>query len=1142
MTPSRRAEVERLYARAVACSGAERESFLEANCSDPHLRSEVERMLGANSLASSFALGTLLAARFRITSHLGKGGMGEVFEAEDLELGERVAIKRIRLDLAGNPSAAERFRREIHLARQITHPNVCRVYDVFRHHAAGADTTFLSMELLEGTTLAEHLHHLHRLDLDEALAIGGQIADGLHAIHAQGVVHRDLKPTNVMLVADGGAPSGRRAVITDFGLARRAIASETTTQFDSAQIAMVGTPAYMAPEQVEGESIGPAADVYAFGTILYELITGRVPFTGDTPLTAALRRLTEEPLSPRALVPSLPPVWERAILECLRRQPTERMSSARAAIEMLTPSHSGNTRVRVGLVVAAAVLAIGIFGGVLSSVLPRATSDRPRALVPTARRSIAVLGFQNRGDRVDAAWVETALVESFSSALASGEQMRLISSESIPPALVATVAGDTTPLSRDKLRTLGTTLGADLVVAGTYDWATDASGLSHVDVRVLDTRTGGTLAEVSQTDSSGGLSLLLSAVTSAVTARLGLPMSTQTSMPAALPTRPEALRLYAEGLSALRRLDAPAARDKLLWVAQLEPRFARGHVALAAAWTMLGDDRRALESAREAFSLVESAPAPARLEIQARYYEAAKDWTRAVASYRELLNRDPDQVEYTIKLVSVQESAGLAKDALQTLAAARRLPSPMRDDPRLDLAEASVSGLLGEFERQLETADRAVAKGREQQAPLLVARSLIERAWALGQLGKSDAAREANDESLALFRQAQDPRGAARALIQLGELDSRARRFADARTKFAEAIELTSSVNNERHLARAWVGLGNVAFRQGRLEEAASVYERAREMNEKIGDRKALAVVFSNLASIAYQRGEIERGLQLDRRSLAIKQEIGDRAGQAFSLTSIAETATDLGQLSVARQAYSDALQVNEEIRNRAEAAYARAGLATVYLHQADFGEARRQASAAGQIWASLPDEEGVIQAAFLSALIDFEEGQLANREADQRVLARLDDVQKRAASATLPVLDASARVAQTRWLVAAKRTREAAAAIRPATRLLNDNAGYGVRFGVRLAEIDVALAQRSWNKAAQLIDRALAEATRSRLGLYEAELSLRRSSQLLATGQDTRARAELAALETKTRAGGQELIRLKAVRLGLGPSGPATP
>ena len=279
--------------------------------------------------------------------------------------------------------------------------------------------------------------------------------------------------------------------------------------------------------------------------------------------------------------------------------------------------------------------------------------------------------------------------------------------------------------------------------------------------------------------------------------------------------------------------------------------------------------------------------------------------------------------------------------------------------------------------------------------------------------------------------------------------------------------------------------------------------------------------------------------MQLDRQSLTIKQEIGDRAGQAFSLTSIAETATDLGQLSVARQAYEDAVRINETIQNRGEAAYARAGLAMVYVQQADLGEARRQTSAAREIWASLSDEEGAIQTDLLSAVIDFEEGQLANRQPDERLSSSLDDVRRRAAEANLPLLEAAARVAQTQWLLAAKRTREAAGAIQAAPRLLNADASYGIQFGVRLAQIDLALAQRNWNKARQLIDRALAEATRSGLDLYESESSLRRTAYFLATGQEAAGRAELTALETKARAAGHDLILLKAARLGATPRGP---
>jgi hypothetical protein len=245
-------------------------------------------------------------------------------------------------------------------------------------------------------------------------------------------------------------------------------------------------------------------------------------------------------------------------------------------------------------------------------------------------------------------------------------------------------------------------------------------------------------------------------------------------------------------------------------------------------------------------------------------------------------------------------------------------------------------------------------------------------------------------------------------------------------------------------------------------------------------------------------------------------------------LTSIAETATDLGQLNVARQAYSDALAGNEEIHNRAEAAYARAGLATVYLQQANFMLARREASAAGEIWASLSDEEGGINAALLSAVIDFEEGQLANRGADDRALSRIDELRQRAAKAGLPSLEASARVAQTQWLLAAKRTREAAPILGPASRLLTDNASYGVQFGVRLAEIDVALAQRSWKKATAP-STARWPRRGSRLALYEAESSLRQITLWLATAQNARAPALPRCRQDSSRR--TELIRLKAVR-----------
>ncbi|HSA97220.1 MAG TPA: serine/threonine-protein kinase, partial [Acidobacteriota bacterium] len=208
----------------------------------------------------TFASGQTLAGRFRVLRLIAKGGMGEVYEAEDLELGETVALKTVRAEIAESPQALERFKTEVHLARKVTHPSVCRIFDVFRHREEGSgpggpEATFLTMELLRGETLATRLARAGRMAPAEALPLVEQMAGALEAAHRAGVIHRDFKTANVMLVPQGSEPGGLRAVVTDFGLARRnpvvegSIASETLTS------SVAGTPAYMAPEQIEGGPI-----------------------------------------------------------------------------------------------------------------------------------------------------------------------------------------------------------------------------------------------------------------------------------------------------------------------------------------------------------------------------------------------------------------------------------------------------------------------------------------------------------------------------------------------------------------------------------------------------------------------------------------------------------------------------------------------------------------------------------------------------------------------------------------------------------------------------------------------------------------------------------------------------------------------
>ena len=266
----------------------------------------------APSAAVAFAPDTRIAGRYRVVRFVAAGGMGEVYAADDLVLGGPVALKTLRGELAGSARAIERLRREVALARKITHPAVCRLHDVVEHDGR----VVLTMELLAGETLAARIAR-GPLALPEVERIAGQLVAGLAAAHAAGVVHRDLKPGNVIL-------DGERAVITDFGLARSETADLAVEL--TANAGLLGTPGYMAPEQVEGREATAASDIYALGVVLFEMVTGEPPFRADTAMATATARLHQDPPRPRAKRRDLPAGWEAAILRCLARAPSARFA------------------------------------------------------------------------------------------------------------------------------------------------------------------------------------------------------------------------------------------------------------------------------------------------------------------------------------------------------------------------------------------------------------------------------------------------------------------------------------------------------------------------------------------------------------------------------------------------------------------------------------------------------------------------------------------------------------------------------------------------------------------------------------------------------------------------------------------------
>jgi serine/threonine protein kinase len=347
----------------------------------------------------------MVAERYRIVALAGRGGMGEVYRAEDLKLGQIVAIKFLPESLSKDAAALARFHSEVRIARQVSHPNVCRMFDI----GDAGGITFLTMEYVDGEDLASLIRRIGRLSPDKATEIARQTCAGLAAAHDRGVIHRDLKPANLMLDSAG------KIRITDFGLAGIA------ASIQGADV-RAGTPAYMAPEQLAGKEVTVKSDLYSLGLVLYEILTGKRAFEAST--LAELLRLREEsaPTSPSSLVRDLDPLLERVILRCLEKDPALRPASALQVAAALpggdplaaalaageTPSPqmvaaAGETTgltPRIGLAALAAVLlgtVLFTYVGVKENGLERLHPDRPpEVLAHHAAEIIAKLGYPAR--------------------------------------------------------------------------------------------------------------------------------------------------------------------------------------------------------------------------------------------------------------------------------------------------------------------------------------------------------------------------------------------------------------------------------------------------------------------------------------------------------------------------------------------------------------------------------------------------------------------------------------------------------------------------------------------------------------------------------------------------------------------------
>jgi len=972
---------------------------------------------------STFFPGDVLAGRFKVLRFLARGGMGEVYESEDLEFNERVALKTARVELIQGAHEIERFRREIQLARKVTHPNVCRTFDVFRHTETTHDgsrreTLFVSMELLTGETLDKLIRREGRLTTSAALPIVKQMAAGLSAAHQAGVVHRDFKSANVVLISPNSGSQTIRAVITDFGLAHAEFqGSHTLTRPGD----IVGTPAYMAPEQIEGGEITPATDIYSLGVVIYEMLTGELPFSADTPLATAMKRLNQPAPTLRTRFPEADPVWEKVVARCLERAPQNRYATTDDVVKALAgesvtlpPSTSSSVTEsqlsppssgRWIFIAIASLIFLALAGFVAVQVKHRFRSQEIAA-APSGRKAVAILGFTNLSGRKDADLLGDILADGLWSQLDTDEIRFIVPSDVDDMKRNLGLRDLSVSLSKDQVAAVRKYLGADVLITGSYT-AQGSPGDANVqwNIHLLNTAGSKTVGSVEQSGKESDLNDLVVHAGRLIRQRLNIQVtpSEEARMDGSLSANPDAMRYYAEAREKLRDFELLAATKLLDKAIAADPKFARAHSALAQAWVILGFDEKAQKQAKQAFDLTSGLSSEARGLVTASYYEATHDWSKAIQEYSSLWSQYRDNPQYGLLLARTQINASRAKDALTTLAQLRGQNLPLGIAAQADLAEAEAQKSLAAYDRQLAAANAAAQKSQSLGANLLLARARLFQCSAHASLGEFDQARPLCDDSMKLNSAAGDQLGAANASNETANVLYEQGKFAEAAPLYEAAVSLAQSIGDKQdeagainNLARIHDSLGDRAaaivnyrksidiarergdlsdvavaqeslgidlYLDGNRTEGKKMFDSAMTIARDTGDTYTQASVLTNQCIFDLSAGYVGEARRNCEESVRLRRAADDRSGIGKSLTNLGDVLLAQNDLEAANKSYAEALSILGRIGARGAASYARISLAYLALAQNHPESALKYAGDAATELAAENDPDGEAQA-----------------------------------------------------------------------------------------------------------------------------------------------------------------------------------
>jgi eukaryotic-like serine/threonine-protein kinase len=1078
---------------------------------------------------------------YRIEGQLGAGGMGVVYSAYDTVLRRKVAIKVVGNRALVDQTARELLLHEARTASSLNHPNICTIHEV----GDSDGEAYIVMEQVDGQALSS-LVGTAGLPPETVVRYGIQIADALDHAHRHGIVHRDLKSTNAVVTPEG------RVKVLDFGLAARLLdneiqeATSSKAPFLSESRMIVGTLPYLAPELLRGDPADARTDTWALGVLLYEMASGRHPFTGRTAFEMSSAILRE---APAPLPASIPSDLSGVILHCLEKSPSDRYqraSEVHSALESenlarpdLAPqvvlqkkNHFVPWLLLFGTLLLIALLLGFNWKGSRNRLFSVKSNPAPPGSVPVAksRRSIAVLSFQNASRHDDEKWLSTALAGMLATELSAGEKLRIIPAENVARMERDLSLTDTDTLASDTLKRVRSYVGSDLILAGSYTTLGKLSGGQlRLDVRLQNTATGETLASIAEAGSEINLFDLVSRVGADLRNRLGVGTMAAVdtaAVQASYPTSPEVARLYSEGLSKLLVFDSLDALPLLQKAVAADPKFPLAHMALARAWLALGYDGRAKDEAKLAFDLSGNLSREDRLLVEGQYREMTRDRQVAIEIYRTLTGFFPDDADYALKLANAQIGGGKAKDALVTISALKALPRPQSDDPRISLSEATAMTALGDSKGRLEAAEKASDQASAVGSRFVQASAKLSEGGAYLNLGEKEKALAAWEESSRIWASAGYPGEVAKTMINTGIVFYQNGNLPEAKRRYEQALSIWRTTGNKAGEKTALANLANLKEDEGDLAGARQMLQDSLAISREIGDIGEVALTLVDLGDVDISLGDPSGAIANDREAIKLARQIDDRWTLTAALAHISRAFYFSGDLPSATQSVQEALDMSRQANDKPREARTLAIWGEILMAEGDLHQSHKNLEQSLQIRNEIEEKSNAAASRLQLASLSIEEGNVSDAEHAAREVR--DEYRKEGH----PDDEVSADVVLLQALFAEKKTVETQKELGNTKLLSSKSQNVPNRLALGIVDSRIQAAAGKPDDALQGLAITMREAMKTGFMPAQFEVRLAQADIELNSGKPGSGRAELARLRKDALGKGFDLIAQKTTAL----------